>query len=85
MPSGWPGRPEPSRWRVPGAAISGRGGGKKKEAKSNLYDVVTRVDKACEALIAEAGGVVESLRDNRGVSIAAGNSHMVETMRKFVR
>lgn len=61
------------------------GGGRGKEAKSNLHDVVTRVDKACEALIAEAGGVVESLRDNRGVSIAAGNSHMVETMRKFVR
>lgn len=62
-----------------------RGGDLGVEAKSNLYDVVTRVDKACEALIAEAGGVVESLRDNRGVSIAAGNSHMVETMRKFVR
>lgn len=82
MPSGWPDRPEPFRWRVSGAAISGGG---KKEAKSNLHDVATRVDKACEALIAEAGGVVESLRDNRGVSIAAGNSHMVETMRKFVR
>lgn len=31
-----------------------RGGDLGVEAKSNLYDVVTRVDKACEALIARS-------------------------------
>lgn len=36
-------------------------------------------------IVTEAGGVVESLRDNRGVSIAAGNRRMVDTMRQYVR
>lgn len=36
-------------------------------------------------IVAEAGGVVESLRDNRGVSIVAGNRRMVDIMRQYVR
>lgn len=40
---------------------------------------------AGELIVTEAGGLVESLRDNRGVSIVAGNSRMVEAMRQYVR
>lgn len=40
---------------------------------------------AGELIVAEAGGVVESLRDNRGVSIVAGNRRMVDIMRQYVR
>ena len=38
-----------------------RGGDLGVEAKSNLYDVVTRVDKACEALIARSITVVSTV------------------------
>lgn len=40
---------------------------------------------AGELIVTEAGGVVEILRENRGVSIVAGNPTLVGAMRQYVR
>ena len=40
---------------------------------------------AGELIVTEAGGVVESLRDDRGVSIVVGNPVLVAAMRQYVR
>lgn len=36
-------------------------------------------------LVTEAGGVVESLRPDRGVSLVAGNATLVGCMKQYVR
>lgn len=40
---------------------------------------------AAELIVAEAGGVVEELRKDRGISIVAGNETIVREIRKYVK
>lgn len=40
---------------------------------------------AGELIVQEAGGVVQALRQDRGVSIVAGNAAIVAAIREYVR